>query len=131
MSRYQIVRVILIALVSFASLACATANHSGGSAAAHQRAGAELVIRNSNTRDVNLYVMNGSNRVRLGTARAMATSRLTLPAIYLAGSGGVVLHADVIGSSVSYTFPAMFVATDNRVELQLGNVLAMSSFGIW
>jgi hypothetical protein len=131
MSRKQTLRVILIAFASVASLACASSKPTGNSVGSVQRAGAVLVVRNSNTRDVNLYVMNGSNRVRIGTARAMATSRLSLPAIYLAGSGGVVLQADAIGSNVSYTFPAMFVAADNRVELQLGNVLAMSSFGIW
>jgi hypothetical protein len=130
MFRTRAFRITLIAVASFACLACASTQTQTISASS-TRPGAELVVRNSSTKDVNIYVLSGANRVRLGTARALGTSRLTLPAMYLSNANGVLIHADAIGASVSHTFPAMHLAASNRVELQIGNVLAMSTFGIW
>ena len=124
-------RILLIACASSASLACASGNQNAITASAQQPRDAMVVVQNSNTRDVNLYVMSGPNRIRLGTASALTTTRLKLPAVLLAGSSGVTFHADAIGASVSYTFPAVYVNAGNRVELQLGSVLAMSGFGVW
>ena len=92
---------------------------------------AQLVVHNSNTRDVNLYVVNGTTRVRLGTARSMATSQLTIPATYLARSSGLVLQADPIGSAITFTFPAIHASAMDRVELQVGNALQMSTFAVY
>jgi hypothetical protein len=131
MFRNQMVRFLTVACASFTSFACASGNHNTTSASVQGARDAVVVVHNSNTRDINLYVMNGPNRVRLGTASALATSRLKLPGVLLTGSSGVTFHADAIGSTVSYTFPAVHLNAGNRVELQLGSVLAMSGFGVW
>jgi hypothetical protein len=127
MNRGRLLRLVLVSAACFASMGCASSLHTPGGVTR----GAQLVVHNSNTRDVNLYVMNGTMRVRIGTARSMATSQLTIPAVYLTRPDGVVLLADPIGSAATYTFPAMQVAINDRVELQVGNALALSSFGIY
>ena len=132
MFRNSSFRSFLIACAASTSFACASSNRNAITASsAPEPRDAVVVVHNSNTRDVNLYVMSGPNRVRLGTVSALGTARLKLPAVYLAGPSGVTFHADAIGTNVSYTFPALYVNAGNRVEVQLNSVLAMSGFGVW
>ena len=44
-----------------------------------------LVVRNDSYLDYNIYLVQGSQRVRLGTARGLATSRLRIPSQYVFG----------------------------------------------
>lgn len=130
MSSKHAVCATLITILGLSTSACTgNGQHRVGTPA--QSRTADIVVHNANPRDVNLYVMNGPQRVRIGTARSMTTSRFALPALYLAGAVGVVFQVDAIGGSVTYTFPPMHISIENKVEIQLGNVLAMSSFGIW
>jgi type IV pilus biogenesis protein CpaD/CtpE len=131
MSRAHLLRLALSVILGASLLACASTNQSAQSSTAPAIRGASLVVHNSNTNAVNIYVVSGSTRVRIGTASSMSTSRLTIPAVYLNGGAGVTLLADPLGASVSHTFPPMQIDATDRVELRVSSSLPMSSFGVY
>ena len=124
MSRRHLFRFALVIGIAVQSFACAATTTSSSTSVKRT---AQLIVRNSHLYDVNLFVVSGSTRVRIGTARSMATSRLTIPAVYVARPVGVVLLADPIGTDNPFTFPPIHVSADDILRLDLANVLPMSS----
>ena len=131
MSRAQLLRIAIGVALGASLFGCAANNPPSPGLSSVAARGALVVVQNYNTRDVNLYVVTGSSRVRIGTAPSLATSQLRIPAVYLTGGTGVVLQADPIGSTGSYTFPAIQVSSTDRIELQVASALPMSSFGVY
>ena len=59
----------------------------------------KVEVSNNNFHDVNLFIVRGSQRVRLGFIQSNATRVLDIPT-YIASAGGLVLFvADPIGSN--------------------------------
>lgn len=106
--------------VAFALLASVLA--VGGCATARRNQGPErertiLTVRNDNYLDHNIYLLYGSERVRLGTARGLATTRFTIPAQYVFGPTSLQFLADPIGSRVAPVSERVLVSPGDEVEI--------------
>lgn len=87
-----------------------------------QTAGQEptiLVVRNDNYLDHNIYLLQGSQRIRLGTARGLATSRFTIPAQYVFGVSSLQFLADPIGGTITPVSERVNVSAGDEVHLQI------------
>ncbi len=76
-----------------------------------------LVVRNDSFLDHNIYLLQGSQRVRMGTARGLATTRFTIPRQYVFGVSSLQFLADPIGSNVSPISERINVMAGDEVHL--------------
>jgi hypothetical protein len=76
-----------------------------------------LVVRNDSYLDHNIYLLNGSQRVRMGTARGLATSRFTIPRQYVFGVTVLQFLADPIGGNVTPVSERINVSPGDEVHL--------------
>ena len=78
-----------------------------------------LVVRNDSYLDYNIYLMQGSQRIRMGTARGLATTRLTIPSQYVFGVSQLQFLADPIGGTVTPVSERISVTAGDEVHLQI------------
>jgi hypothetical protein len=76
-----------------------------------------LVVKNDNYLDHNIYLLQGSQRVRMGTARGLATSRFTIPRQYVFGVSVLQFLADPIGGRLTPVSERINVAPGDEVQL--------------
>ena len=86
---------------------------------ADSRAQTTLEVRNDSYLDHNIYLLQGLQRVRMGTARGLATSRFEIPRQYLFGVSTLQFLADPIGSNVTPISERISVAPGDIVMLQI------------
>ena len=78
-----------------------------------------LVVRNDSYLDYNIYLIQGSQRVRIGTARGLATSRLRIPSQYVFGVSVLQFMADPIGGTQTPISERINVTPGDEVHLQI------------
>jgi hypothetical protein len=78
-----------------------------------------LVVRNDSYLDHNIYLLQGSQRVRMGTARGLATTRFTIPRQYVFGVSTLQFLADPIGGNVTPVSERISVSPGDEVHLQI------------
>jgi hypothetical protein len=78
-----------------------------------------LVVRNDSYLDHNIYLLQGSQRIRMGTARGLATTRFTIPRQYVFGVSTLQFLADPIGGNVSPVSVRIKVSPGDEVHLQI------------
>ena len=78
-----------------------------------------LVVRNDNYLDFNIYLVQGSQRVRIGTARGLSTTRLRIPKEYVFGVSVLQFMADPIGGTVTPVSERINVTPGDEVHLQI------------
>jgi hypothetical protein len=119
-----------VALAGLLAGACASGT---GGAVATNGAGDRTVVEvsNHNWADVNVYAVQLGTRMRLGTVVSMTTRRFTLPAQTRLAGGGVRLMASPIGSTRSHLTDLILVDAGGRIEWNLENSLALSSYMVW
>ena len=78
-----------------------------------------LVVRNDSYLDHNIYLLQGLQRVRLGTARGLATTRFTIPSQYVFGVTVLQFLADPIGGSVTPVSQRVNVSAGDEIHLQI------------
>jgi len=93
-------------------------------------AAATVEVTNHNWQDVVVYAIHPSQRVRLGLVVSMATVQLRIPATALGGDGMLRLVADPIGSNRPFTTERILVDPGARIELNVANSLALSSYAV-
>ena len=76
-----------------------------------------LVVKNDNYLDHNVYLLQGSQRVRMGTARGLATTRFTIPRQYVFGVSVLQFLADPIGGNITPVSERINVAPGDEVHL--------------
>lgn len=76
-----------------------------------------LVVRNDSFLDHNIYLLQGSQRVRMGTARGLATTRFTIPRQYVFGVSSLQFLADPIGGNVTPVSERINVIAGDEVHL--------------
>ena len=76
-----------------------------------------LVVKNDSYLDHNVYLLQGAQRVRMGTARGLATSRFTIPRQYVFGVSQLQFLADPIGSNVTPVSERINVSAGDEVHL--------------
>lgn len=88
-------------------------------------------VQNRNWADITIYVIRSGMRQRLGSVVSMTTERLKVPAGVLSGSEGIRLHVEVLGSRDAFTTEAIQVQPGDRVQFDVENHLAISSYSVW
>ena len=78
-----------------------------------------LVVRNDSYLDYNIYLIQGSQRIRLGQARGLSTSRLRIPPSYVFGVSQLQFMADPIGGTVTPISERINVTAGDEVHLQI------------
>ena len=90
-----------------------------------------LVVKNENWKDVNVYLVRGSSRTRLGSVAAMGKAQFYIPDAYVLGTSDVTIQADPIGSTETYVSPPIQVFPGAEVALNVGNALRLSHFAVF
>lgn len=76
-----------------------------------------LVVKNDSYLDHNIYLLQGVQRVRMGTARGLATSKFPIPRQYVFGVSVLQFLADPIGSNVTPVSERINVSPGDEVHL--------------
>lgn len=124
-----------LALLATAALAITTGACAAGTIPAHglAPAGTETTVEvtNHNWADMVVYAVRGGTRYRLGMVTSMSTARFEIPGMVVNGSGGVSLAADPVGSTDVFVTQPMQVVPGQRVEFNIENHIATSSYSVW
>jgi hypothetical protein len=78
-----------------------------------------LVVKNDSYLDHNIFLLQGSQRIRLGTARGLSTTRLVIPSQYVFGVSSLQFMADPIGGSVTPISERINVTKGDEVHLTI------------
>ncbi len=94
------------------------------STAAGRRQAAEIErttvsVENQALLDMTIYVISGSQRIRLGTARGLNTTVLTIPSNVVFGISTLRFQADPIGSSRTPISESISVTEGDEVVLRI------------
>lgn len=106
-----------LGLTLLAALAATSACASARRSEARDDERTYLTVRNDNYLDHTIYLLNGSERVRLGTARGLATTRFLIPTHYVFGPTSLQFLADPIGSRVTPISERVNVSPGDEVQL--------------
>ena len=102
---------------SAAFIACASSG-TNASQANSQRP-ATVVVDNRSTLDMNIYVIRAGQRVRLGTATSLRSTKLTIPASMVFGTSMLRFLADPIGSTRSPVSEEISVSAGDEIGLTI------------
>jgi hypothetical protein len=110
-------RPVVLAFTLLASLShlSSCASHGGGT----DRPVTTLVVDNKSSFEMTIYVLRGSERVRLGTARPIAESRLRLPPDIVFGATSLRFQADPIGARGAPISSEILVREGDEVHLRI------------
>ena len=101
--RYALRLVLGCSLFLFGTAGCAHSGRPGQSSSdtskGNARQGATLIVQNQAFNDMNIFVMQGGGRVRLGMAIGNSTTRLQIPPYILSTATDLRFLADPIGGS--------------------------------
>ncbi len=89
-----------------------------------------LIVTNQNWLDVDVFVVSGTSRYRIGEVGGNGSATLSIPAGLLV-NGQVQLMADPVGSNDIFTTEMFPVASDEKVQLTVAPRMRMSSFAVW
>jgi hypothetical protein len=76
-----------------------------------------LLVRNDNYLDHNIYLLEGGQRIRLGTARGLTTSRFRIPSRYIFGVSVLQFLADPIGGTIAPVSERLNVSPGDEITL--------------
>lgn len=132
MSRKRIRMMVTTLALTLGAGACATGGGPGARNDAEQDAEVTLLeVENDNWQDVNVYMVRGVSRFRLGTVTGNTSATFEVPATMLAAGGELRLMADPIGSRRPYVTEPIPFARGNTVIWRLGTNLAMSNYAVY
>ena len=121
---------LVIAAAALVVGACASATQQKGDNAP-TRGHATVAVQNDNWLEVAIYVVRGSQRVRLGSVRSMSKAEFTIPQAYVLGTSEVTLEADPVGARETYVSPPIQVYDGARVQLKIEKHMPLSSFAVF
>lgn len=78
-----------------------------------------IVVDNRAVLDMNMYVLRGGQRIRLGTANGLSTTKLTIPRGIVSGTMTVRFLADPIGSNKTPVSEEISVNEGDEVGLMI------------
>ena len=99
---------------------CASKQSSATTNAAQEQT--TLVVKNDSYLDHNIYLLQGSQRIRIGTARGLTSSRFTIPPHFVFGVTSLQFLADPIGGSVTPVSERINVTAGDEVHLQIRGI---------
>lgn len=106
-------------LLCVLSAACVSGGAQGGAGGATTQPRTTVRVENQAFNDMNIYVVQGGQRVRLGTATGNSTTRLIIPPNLLFGATELRFIADPIGGSRTPVSQAITVQAGDEVVLTI------------
>lgn len=122
LSRPLTARLLRVAAAALLTLAAAPACHSTPETAGEAptpEAKTTLRVENRRFNDMTIYVLRGTQRVRLGTATGNSTTRFTIPPHLIFGATSLQFLADPIGGTDTPVSQAIVVTAGDEIELQI------------
>jgi hypothetical protein len=89
---------LALVLTTVSLPACSPSGQQAGQAPAPQEE-ARVRVENRNFLDHNIYVIRGSQRIRLGTVTGNSTATFTIPSSMIHGASPLSFQADPIGAN--------------------------------
>lgn len=109
----------VVAAGTFTASACARAPRRAGRGAPEPQAVTTVRVQNQNFLDMNVYVIQGGARSRLGTATGNSTTRFTIPATLVHTLSQLRFLADPIGGRGSPVSEEITVSPGDEVTLTI------------
>lgn len=78
-----------------------------------------LLVDNQAVLDMNIYVLRGSERIRLGTAGGLKTTLLRIPPQLIFGATALRFLADPVGSNRTPVSDEIIVSAGDQVTLRI------------
>ncbi|HEX5580968.1 MAG TPA: hypothetical protein VFX39_05270 [Gemmatimonadaceae bacterium] len=119
-ARRVLVRTLAAAALSLLPVAATGCASSGQKADTEGRPEAEpttLLVENRSFLDQNVYVLRGSQRIRLGTVTGSRTQRFTIPANLIFGVSSLRFLVDPIGGNRQPVTEEINVSPGDEVQL--------------
>jgi hypothetical protein len=118
-----------VAALCLTAIGC---HQSVGQSAAESGFNGALTLRivNHSWLDVNVFVLQGTHRERIGTATATSTTEFHVPLRRLSSGGDYRLYADPIGSRQTVRSEALHAQDGDVVTWTLEDDLARSSIDV-
>src|SRR5687768_1559955 len=113
-ARFGPIALLLTISASFLSFASCSRATRGP-----QRPATTVLIDNRSSHEMTIYVWRGAERMRLGTARAINETRLTLPSGMVFGGTSLRFQADPIGSNRAPISSEILVHEGDQVVLRI------------
>lgn len=108
--------------------ACASDTNRGVSSALEEQP-ISLAVTNENWLDVNVFVVRGDGRYRIGEVTGNTSATLTIPSSLII-HGEVQLMADPVGSDDRYVTETISVSPNEAVQLTVAPRMRMSSYAV-
>ncbi|HEX6576175.1 MAG TPA: hypothetical protein VF042_14505 [Gemmatimonadaceae bacterium] len=112
-------RALRTAVLAVASLVIGACASSGTNAAAGQRSPAVIVVDNEGLLDMTIYVLRGSQRVRIGTATGLSRTRMTIPVSLTNGVTSLRFVADPIGGTRNSVSEEITISEGEELGLRI------------
>jgi hypothetical protein len=109
-------RFALLPAVVFLAVACSRSPQTQADPAT---ARTTLRVENQSFLDMNIYVLRGSERIRLGTATGSSTTVLTIPRMVVPASTSLRFLADPIGGARAPVSDELTVRPGDEVTLTI------------
>jgi hypothetical protein len=123
----------LVIVVALAATSCST--HKGAlqqeAFAPIPEAPVTLSITNHNWLDVVIYVLNGSERIRLITVTAAGSGETPVPTRALQHGGEIRLLVHAVGNPTTFTSELVVAKPGSTVEWTIESELRRSSLAVW
>jgi hypothetical protein len=90
-----------------------------------------VTVTNHNWSTVNVFLLSGGIRHRLGSVNSHRSQRFEIPRSAIRPDGGVRLVVDPVGGDGEFVTDAFRVTPGQVVRFDVAQRLAISSFGVW
>jgi predicted small lipoprotein YifL len=110
-----VLKTFLLVALLVATTACGTTRR--GPVPEGERTTVE--VRNQNFLDMNVFVLSGSQRIRLGTVTGLSTRTLTIPSSLVFGSATVRFQMNPIGSNARPVSQEITVSQGGQIVLTI------------
>lgn len=107
---------VFVGLIFLSS--CSAASRQGGTRVQDRTM---VRVENQNLLDMTVYIVRGSQRVRLGMVTGLSTRVFVIPESLLRGANSVRFLADPIGSRQTPVSQEMLVLPGDEVEIVIPN----------
>lgn len=111
--------------------ACATGieRESAAFAPAPPAEESTFTVRNDYFGEVDIFIVAGNTRARIGTVSTAGTAKLRIPRVFLARSE-IQFQIDPVGPVAPFTYRPISFAPGNAIELSIAPALHMSAYSI-
>lgn len=121
----------LAAALMLLTAACAPGATADAPASRPAAPASVVTVTNHNWSTVNVFLLSGGIRHRLGTVTSQRTEQFTIPRSAIRPDGGVRLLVDPVGGAPEFVTDAFRVTPGQVVRFDVQQRLAVSSFGVW